>query len=194
MPRPPREDYEGAWHHVMNRGAAHSPVLAMDEDRKLFLECLVEGASRYGMQIHAYCLMKTHYHLLMLSSTGKLSETMRFLSGRFTKLKNLREARDGAVFRGRFHSVGIETNPHLMQASRYIHLNPVEAGIVRRAQDWPWSSAAAYLAKVEPPGWLCTRPILEMTGGPDPRLSYAAYLNSGIDQPTLEFYARMQIT
>ena len=175
----------------MNRGAGRAPILATAWDNELFLECLAEGTTRYGMEIHGYCLMTTHYHVLMLSTVGKLSDAMRFLSGRFTRLKNLRDGSDGPLFRGRYHSVAIETNAHLMQASRYIHLNPVAAGVAQQAIDWPWSSAAAYLTARDEPRWLRTNAILEMIGDTDSRHSYAEYLKSGVDQQTLEFYARL---
>src|SRR5262245_57885009 len=136
MPRPLRVDYEGAWHHVMNRGAGRFAVLGKDEDRQLFLDCLVVGSSRYGLEIHGYCLMSTHYHVLVRSTAAQVSDAMRFVSGRFTRTKNLRDSRDGPLFRGRYLSVPIESDSHLTQVSRYIHLNPVSAGLVEQPQDW----------------------------------------------------------
>ena len=175
----------------MNRGAGHAPVLGTDSDKQLFIDCLVEGTTRHGVQIHGYCLMTTHYHALVLSTSGELSSAMRFVAGRFTKLKNQQDRRDGALFRGRFNSVGIETNAHLVQVSRYIHLNPVEAGLTRRSEHWPWSSAAAYLGASLPQPWLHTSELLAMFGDPHSQQSYAAYLNSGVDPGTREFYAKL---
>lgn len=80
MPRPPREDHEGAWHHVMNRGVDRSVVFRSDADRCVFLECLETAVARYALQVHGYCLMDNHFHLLVFSEKGQLSDGMRFLS------------------------------------------------------------------------------------------------------------------
>ena len=164
MPRPLREDYEGAWHHVMNRGAGHSPVMATDTDKHLFLDCLVEATRRYRVEVHCYCLMSTHYHLLVRSAAAQLPDAMRYFSGKFTRIKNRRADRDGPLFRGRFTSVAIESDAHLVQASRYIHLNPVEAALASSASEWPWSSAAAFVGQAERPTWLHTEFLLAMFG------------------------------
>jgi hypothetical protein len=89
---------------------------------------------------------------------------MRFLGGRFTQRINYRDARDGPIFRGRFTSVAVKSDAHLMQVSRYIHRNPVEAGMVAEPWQWPWSSAPAYLGLIRTPAWLHTEAILEMLG------------------------------
>ena len=175
----------------MNRGAGHTAVLASDADRALFLSCLGHGLQRYHLQAHAYCLMTTHYHLLVRSEAGLLSDAMRFISGRFTRLKNLRDDRDGPLFRGRFASVNVTSDAHLIQASRYIHLNPLKAGLCSRAEDWPWSSAAAYLSSAARPTWLETEAILAMFGQADRVQNFAAHLQSGIDRETSELYAQI---
>jgi putative transposase len=191
MPRSLRNDYEGAWHHVMNRGAGPSDILARDQDRQLFIACLVLALQRYGVGLHGYCLMSTHYHLLVMSETARLSDTMRFLSGRFTRLKNLRDGRDGPLFRGRYTSVGIRSDAHLVQVSRYIHLNPVEVGLVPRAEHWKWSSAAAFLGLADKPDWLKTDFVLDMFGPAQAAAKYAQFLGAGIDQATAEFYSQL---
>jgi len=191
MPRPLRVDYEGAWHHVMNRGAARSAILSSDADKQLLLDCLVEGADRYSVELHGYCLMSTHYHALVRSAASQLSGALRFASGKFTRVKNKRDGRDGPLFRGRFTSVGIAMDAHLLQASRYIHLNPVAAGLITRAEQWPWSSAAAYLGQVKTPNWLHTNPILDMCGPTNSVENYNALLMAGIDPTSCEFYSRL---
>jgi putative transposase len=96
----------------MNRGAGRSGVLESDADKQLFLDCLVQGAERYAVEVHAYCLMSTHYHLMLRSAQSQLSGAMRHASGMFTRLKNKRDKRDGPLFRGRFTSVPINTDAH----------------------------------------------------------------------------------
>ncbi len=191
MPRPLREDYEGAWHHVMNRGAGRAQVLSSDADRQLLLDCMVESFDRYGVQLHVYCLMSTHYHFLVLSADARLSEAMRFGIGKFTRLKNKRDDRDGPLFRGRFNSIAIDSDAHLIQAMRYIHLNPVEAGMVTEASDWLWSSAAVYLGGAPRPSWLQTSLILDMFGPGNQVEACRKHHAAGIDTGTREFYMRM---
>jgi putative transposase len=189
MPRPLRLDYEGAWHHVMNRAAARARILATDDDKQLLLDCLVEGTRRHAVEIHSYCLMDTHYHLLVRSTRADLSSAMRFASAKITRIKNSRDGRDGPLFRGRFLSVPIETDAHLIQVSRYIHLNPLDARLVDSALNWRWSSAAAYLGKIATPDWLETKLILDMFGPTDPIIHLETHLAAGIDHNTRDFYA-----
>jgi putative transposase len=186
MPRPGREDYEGAWQHVMNRGVDRGAVFRSDDDRAIFLDCLAVTTSRFGLQAHAYCLLDNHFHLLLFSESGRLSDGMRFLTGRFTQRINYRDARDGPLFRGRFASVLVKSDAQLVCVSRYIHRNPVEAGLVREAWDWPWSSARAYVAMAAPPAWLRMDVILHMFK--DQRGGYGEFIKAEVDEPTRRSY------
>jgi len=188
MPRSPREDHEGAWHHVMNRGIARAAVFRSASDRSIFLESLTAAAERYGLQVHAYCLLDNHFHLLLLSERGLLSDGMRFLTARFTQRINYRDGRDGPIFRGRFRSIMIESDAHLVRVSRYIHRNPIEAALARSPEDWAWSSAAAYLGISEKPKWLETGAILEMFGAARARNEYKAFLEAEVDEATRKRY------
>lgn len=194
MPRPLRSDFAGAFHHVMNRGAARADILGADSDRDLFLAFVAEAAQKYALQVHGYCLMSNHYHLLLRSLDGRLAEGMRHLSSCFTQTVNYRRGRDGPLFRGRFASVRIAHDAHLVQASRYIHLNPVAAGLARRAEDWRWSSAGAYTGHVAEPRWLTAGFILSLFDASNrAREKYRAFLDEGVDSKTRQFYidARM---
>ena len=175
MPRSPRQDHEGAWQHVMNRGVDRQAVFRSDDDRQIFYDYLAAAMPRYGAHVHAWCVLDNHFHLLLFSASGRLSDAMRFLGGRFTQRINYRDGRDGPIFRGRFTSVAVKSDAHLVQASRYIHRNPVEAGLVAEPWDWPWSSAQAYLGLVRRPAWLHTEAILEMLGPGDARQSIASF-------------------
>lgn len=162
MPRTRREDHEGAWQHVMNRGIDRGDIFRSNDDRMIFFDRLAASASRFGLQVHAYCLLSNHFHLLLFSERGHLSDGMRIMAGRFTQRINYRDGRDGPIFRGRFASVPVKSEAHLVRVSRYIHRNPVEAGLVHEPWNWPWSSAGAYLGMLAPPVWLRTDAILEM--------------------------------
>ena len=135
----------------MNRGAGRNQVLSTRVDAESFLDCMADAASRYEVEIHAYCLMGNHFHLLVRSRSGRLSEFVRFAVGRFSRTKNKRDRSDGPLFRSRFTSKPVESDPQLLECSRYIYLNPVRAGSVTAPENWPWSSAGAYLSKGRAP-------------------------------------------
>ena len=138
MPRSLRMDHEGAWQHVMNRGAAHAAIFQDGRDHIDFLRELDNACAFAALELHAFCLMGNHYHLLLKSNEGRLSEGMQRLSSNFTHAMNQRHGRDGALFRGRFASREIMDNAQMLQALRSIHLNPTEARLVTRPEDWRW--------------------------------------------------------
>ena len=191
MPRPPRADFPGAWHHVMNRGADHRDIFEHAADCDAFLKALAEAAERSALEVHAYCLMTNHFHLLLRSLEGNLSAGMQFLSGRFTRLVNLRVGRDGPLFRGRYTSVLIASDAHLVQTCRYIHLNPVLARITPTAESWRWSSAGAYIGAGDLRPWLRTEAVLELFGPGDCIAAYRDFMAAGNDRGTTDFYAAM---
>jgi putative transposase len=162
MGRNPREDFEGAWHHVMNRGADHMTIFPSDDDRRLFLNEVHRAFTAHGLDLHGYCLMGTHFHLLARSAHGTLSAGLHQLSTRFSQQSNSRHGRDGPLFRARFRSKLIETDAQLISTLRYIHRNPVDAGLVEKAVAWPWSSAPAYCGRIVVPGWLVTSKLIEI--------------------------------
>ena len=186
MVRPLRSDFPGAWHHVINRGAARRPIFCSDEDRQLFLSLLDTSLTAAAVELHGYCLMGNHFHLLVRSMEGKLAKAMRLMSGKFTQSLNYRDQTDGPRFRGRYSAVRVTSDAHLLQASRYIHLNPVEARLVGSAADWQWSSASAYLGG-QPSTNLQTCEILAMIGDAG-RVGYRRFLDAGIDEATRDFY------
>lgn len=189
MPRARRQDFPGAAHHVMNRGAASRTIFSSDADRLLFLKCLEEAVRAAHLDVLAYCLMGNHYHLLLRSRDGRLPEGMQRLSGKFTMLLNKRDGVDGSRFRGRYVSVQVESDAHLLQATRYIHLNPVEAKLVADPSDWKWSSHRFYSGDddtscVE----IQTGPVLDMFGATGQQQHYRAFIQAGIDCQTQAFY------
>jgi REP element-mobilizing transposase RayT len=172
----------------MNRGLARSLVFHADCDRVAFLDELGNAADEFAVAVHAYCLMGNHYHLLVQSLEGRLSLAMQRLSSRFTHRMNLQMARVGPLFRGRFHSIGIADDGHLIQALRYIHCNPVASGAVHRPEDRKWSSAGCYLGLEPPPHWLRTGDLLAMFGA-DSLRGYREFIGAGVDTGTKELYA-----
>ena len=193
MPRPQRIEFDGAWYHVMNRSAGRRMVFRGDRDHTLFLDVLGEVHETYGLEVHAYCLLGNHYHLLLRTPRGNLSAAMRHLSAVYTRRFNGRHGTDGALFRGRYTAILIDADAYLLQVSRYIHQNPVAAGLAERPEDWPWSSYAAFLGRVQPPAWLQTAPTLELLGGRRPRLLYRNFVARDEDDEVRRFYGRAQL-
>jgi len=161
MPRPLRIEYPHAWYHVMNRGAGYRKIFTSDYHRKLFLQCLEEATEMFGIQIHAFCLMDNHYHLLVCTPNANLSRAMRHINGVYTQRFNRTRKTDGPLFRGRYKAKLIDEDCYQLLVSRYIHLNPVEAKLVKKPNDYRWSSYKAYLGQQDKPNWLMTDVITQ---------------------------------
>lgn len=153
MPRRPRLDEPGSWHHVVNRGVAKRPLFETRADIRHFLAWLARQVRLNRLEIHAYCLMTTHFHLLVRSPTGQLSEAMRRAQGEHSRRFNRLHKRDGPLIRGRFFSRRVDSDQYRRAVVCYIDANPVKAGIVRSAGDYEFGSAAAY-GRLKGPPWL----------------------------------------
>ncbi len=164
MARPLRIEYPGAWYHVMNRGAGRRIIYPGNPLRESFLDLLQDIYERYAVCCHAYCLMDNHYHLLVQTKQANLGRAMRHLDGVYTQRHNRSQETDGPLFRGRYKAQLIERDSYLHHVGRYIHRNPIEAGLCERLVDYPWSSYAAYLGLSHPPYWLQIRDTLAIFG------------------------------
>lgn len=188
MARPLRIEYPGAWYHVMNRGAGRKWVFKSDIHREAFLDLLAESAERFALEIHAYCLMGNHYHLLVRTPSDPLSRVMRHIDGLYTQRFNRDQRRDGPLFRGRYRALLVDADSYWLQVSRYVHRNPLEAGVVERSEDYPWSSYRAYLGMEKAPSWLFTGAILSVVGRSRARQRYRSYVEEGVDEETAAFF------
>lgn len=188
MPRPLRTEYEGAWYHVMNRGACRQAIFKHDEHRHAFLSFVREANLYYNVECHGFCLMGNHYHLLIHTPLGNLSEGMRHISANYTQYFNRTEKRDGPLFRGRYKSILVKEDGYLLCVSRYIHLNPVEAKMIRNPEDYKWSSYQSYTTLSLKFPWLKTNMILEMMSHTNQQNEYQAFVKHGIDEKTQAFY------
>ena len=146
LPRPLRDQVEGGIYHVVSRGVRKLPIFTDDRDRERFLWLLEVTADRYQWEIHAYCLMTNHFHLLVTTKDPNVSAGMQYLNGRYCAWFNWRHGFEGHVVERRFYSVLMETDEQLLAVARYIVLNPVRAGMCRSAADWRWSSYRAMVA------------------------------------------------
>ena len=165
MVRPLRIEYEGAVYHVTSRGNAGTEISLDDGDRVRFLEVLGTVVERFGWICHAYCLMTTHYHLLIETPQPNLSRGMQHLNGVYTQWFNRRHSRAGHLVQGRFKSIVVEKESYLLELARYIVLNPVRAKLVRSARDWRWSSYRATAGQVDPPSFLTLGWLLSQFAG-----------------------------
>ncbi len=159
-----------------------------------FKALLAELDERFRVEVHAYCLMGNHYHVLLRTPDANLSRVMRHLDGAYTQRFHRRRGTDGPLFRGRYHAVLVQADRHLLQVSRYIHLNPVEAGLVTRAEDWPHSSFRGYLDPVRAPRWLRTSAVLGHFGSIGTRQQYRRFVAMGLDPGTRDFYGRTRLS
>ncbi len=161
MARPLRITYPGAYYHVTSRGNEQKDVFKSQRDREKFLEYLASATERYGALIHAYCLLSNHYHLLLETPEGKLSQIMRHINGAYTTYFNVKRRRAGHLFQGRFKAILIEAGEYALELSRYIHLNPVRAGMVTRPEEYRWSSYNSYIGQSVAPSWLKVETVLD---------------------------------
>lgn len=136
-------------------------------DRRSFLGIATMLDDRYGVELVAYVLMGNHYHLIVRSREGRVSVAMQYLDGQFARHFNARHQRDGSLFKGRFDSNRIDSDAYLIQAGAYVHLNPVQAGLVDRAIDYPWSSLRFLVGGDRSPKWLASRWLLRDRSGDD---------------------------
>jgi REP-associated tyrosine transposase len=161
MSRPLRIQYPGAVYHVMNRGGARQRTFLIPQDYRAFLQVLEEANERWGAEILAYCLLPNHYHLCLRTPRGNLSRIMRHVDGLYTQRFNRAYRRDGPLFRGRYKAILVEEDSYLASVVRYIHRNPITAGLIKKPQDYAWSSHRAYIQPEKTPSWLQINPVLE---------------------------------
>jgi putative transposase len=140
MPRPLRPQVRNGIYHLVSRGVRKLPIYTDDASRRCFLELLDETIERYVWELHSWCLMSNHFHLLVTTVEPTVSEGMQYLNGRYGQWYDWRHGYEGHVFERRFWSDLIETDFHLFESARYIVLNPVRARLCRTAADWRWSS------------------------------------------------------
>ncbi len=186
MARPLRIEYPGAVYHVMNRGIAGQSVFRDPTDYELFLQVLGDTHTLWGVEVFAYCLMGNHYHLCLRTPTANLGRVMRHLNGLYTQRFNRAHRRDGPLFRGRYKAIVVEREPYLASVIRYIHLNPIQAKLVKTPESYSWSSHAQYLSPRSAPSWLCVREVLDSIG--PPRV-FHEFVLSGNEAALEAFYA-----
>lgn len=140
MPRQARQRAESGTYHVLLRGVNKDAVFLEDEDRAWFLRSLLLTKEASGCVVLAYCLMTNHVHLVVQTPVEPISEVMKRLGVRYVGWFNRKYGRVGHLYQNRFASLPVEDDAYLVTLLRYVWNNPVKAGLVVRAEDYPWSS------------------------------------------------------
>ncbi len=192
MSRPLRIEYQDAYYHVFNRGRSRQAIFNGEGYIREFLYTLSEAHDRFNLQIHAYCLMSNHYHLLAKTPEGNLQRCMRHLNGVYTQRYNRLKNTDGPLFRGRYKAILVDHDAYLLQLSKYIHRNPLEAGMVDNLEDYAWSSYRSYIGDCAKEEWLYLHEVYGQLNTNKPvAKEYKAYMNQGqIDEDLKAFYGR----
>ena len=165
MARSLRIEFPGAIYHITSRGNAKQAIFVDDGDRGRFLDVLSTVVKRFNWLCHAYCLMENHYHLVIETLDANLSKGMRELNGVYTQRFNQRHKRVGHLLQGRYKAILVEKDNHLLSLCRYVVLNPVAIGLVRRPEQWRWSSYAAAIGLAKRPSFLTIAWVLSQFGG-----------------------------
>ena len=195
MSRPLRIEYPGAWYHVMNRGRRREDIFLDDSDNHLFLDVLRDTATMWNLKVSAYCLMSNHYHLLVHTPDGNLSRCMRHLNGVYTQRFNRKHGMDGQLFRGRYKAVLVEENNYLLELLRYIHRNPLNAGMVSELDTYPWCSHRGYLAHEKGWGWLHRDMLLAMFSKTRKKafVNYLEFVNQQESEEIQQFFSHKNL-
>ena len=190
MPRYPRAFLAGQPHHIVQRGHDRQPVFAHEADYRTYLDNLREQFEQLNIKLFSYCLMTNHIHLLVQPERdgSDVSRLMRIVAARQTRYINRLEGRSGTLWEGRFKCSIVDSDTYLLACCRYIELNPLRAGMVRRPEDYAWSSYRQRIAPA-PLGMPLASPACYRALGVDEderRLHYRAYVTAGDAPDELE--------
>lgn len=150
MARPYRLQAEDCFYHIISRGDDRKKIFISEGDFTKFLEYLSLAKDKFKFYIYGYCLMFNHYHLLLETTQANISKAMHYINGSYTTYYNIKRKRSGHVFQGRFKSLVVDKDSYFLELSRYIHLNPVRARMVKEPDKYKWSSYLGFLGQKDP--------------------------------------------
>src|SRR3972149_11114345 len=182
MGRPLRIEYPGALYHITSRGNERKKIFLDDGDTTQFLDILADYHRRYDICIHSFALMTNHYHLILETPQGNLLKVMHGINGKYTGYFNRKYGRNGHLFQGRYKGILVDRDAYLLQLSRYVHLNPVKAGIIDKSERYVWSSYPSFIGEGKKYEWLKYSWILEQFG-PDEKKAlreYKRFVDAGL--------------
>jgi len=185
MARPLRIDLPDGVYHVTSRGLERREIVRDDRDRRKWLSLLDQVARQRRWQVFAWALMDNHFHLFLRTPGPDLSAGMHDLNSGYASAFNRRHGRCGPLLQGRFKGILVEAASHEWELSRYVHLNPVRAGLVARPEAYAWSSCRFYLGEAGAPEWLAWEEVLARHGRTlaAARRAYIEYLAEGVAAP-----------
>ena len=156
----------------------------MKEDYLSFIGLLLETGDMWNLRVGAYCLMPNHYHLLIQTPNANLSRCMRHINGVYTQRYNRNHLLDGQLFRGRYKAILVEGDSYLLELLRYIHRNPLEAGLIEVLDKYPWSSHQGYLSGAKKWNWLYKDFLLSLfsTEKAVSRKMYRDFISKGVPE------------
>jgi len=192
MARPLRIEYPDAVYHVSNYGLDNQRVFPSDRYFEAFLAGLEETCSRLNVQVHAFCLLRNQYHLVIKTPEANLSRFMRQIDGLYTQHYQRLKNSDGSLFRGRYKAVLVQSVKYLLPLTRHIHC------LVRTGEvaSYKWSSYSHYVSNKKPPTWLDRDTALRQLPGPAAKrsASYRKYVGEGIDDEIAAFYGKKNLS
>jgi len=195
MSRPLRIEYEDAFYHVMNRGRGRENTFLSDDDFKYFLYCIEQASLRFNIEVHSYCLMTNHYHLLIKTPDANLGRAMKHINGLYTQYFNRTHNTDGALFRGRYKAVLVDADNYLLHVSRYIHRNPIETStpLVNDLAKYKWSSYSAFIKSGATPKWLVRDFIFSLQGKKRKYVAYQQFVEFENNKEISAFYSAKKL-
>jgi REP element-mobilizing transposase RayT len=164
MPRKPRIHIPGGLYHVILRGNDRQPIFFDVDDRQRWESLIELGLEKHQHRIHAYCWMTNHVHMAIQCHEEPLAKFVGFIAGQYARSTNKKMDRTGHIFERRHRAIPVQADSYLKELVRYIHLNPVQAGMVDSLRNYPWCSHHAYL-NGNAPNWLTLRWVQSMFGG-----------------------------
>ena len=184
MARRPRVFAPGLLYHVIVRGNHRQKTFRFAEDYKAYLDRLERYRSKFGIRIYAYCLMPNHVHLLLETGSTAVAKFMQGLQQSYTQYFNRTHRKVGHLFQGRYKAIICDRDKYLLALVRYIHLNPVRAGMVKRPERYAYSGHASYL-RAGTPKIIEAAPVLSLLGG---KRSYERFVLDGMGENHNEQY------
>jgi len=189
MPRPPRIEFEGAVYHVMSRGNGRQRIVHDDRDRRRLDEGLEAAVERFDWRVLAYVWMDNHLHVAVRTPRPNLARGMQHLLSSYANFHARRHGRGGHLFQGRYQALLIGGEGYYWDVTRYVHLNPLRAGLVQKPQDWRWSSYGGYHDRRRRVPWVAYDEVLAAWsasyGGSRSHAAdaYRAFVARGVEDP-----------
>lgn len=192
MARPLRIEYPDAVYHVSNIAADKQRVFPSAKYYQAFLDGLEETCARLNVEVHAYCLLRDQYHLVVKTPEANLSRFMRQVDGLYTQQYQRMKKSEGSLFKGRYKAVLIQADKYLLPLTRFVHRRVKAADV----KTYEWSSYSLYSNKAKPPSWFNRADTLKQVPGAiaKKQKGYESYVADGVDEETAYFYGKKNLS